>query len=62
MSALSASTETPLLMQTLEEKVTLLISENLINTLEIAQLQKENARLITQLGEEDISTAKLFHP
>jgi len=62
MSTLSASTATPLLMQTLEEKITLLISESLINTLEITQLQKENARLIAQLGEEDIPTAKLFHP
>ena len=62
MSALSASTDTPLLMQTLEEKITLLISKNLVNSLEITQLQKENARLIAQLGEEDIPTAKLFHP
>ena len=62
MSALSASTDTPLLMQTLEEKITLLISKNLVNSLEITQLQKENARLIAQLGEEDISTVKLFHP
>ena len=62
MTDSSASPLSRLLMQALEEKVTLLISESLINTLEIAQLQKENARLITQLGEEDISTAKLFHP
>ncbi len=62
MSALSASTDTPLLLQTLEEKITLLISKNLVNSLEITQLQKENARLIAQLGEEDISTVKLFHP
>ena len=62
MSALSASTDTLLLLQTLEEKITLLISKNLVNSLEITQLQKENARLIAQLGEEDISTVKLFHP
>tara|TARA_B100000795_G_scaffold176779_1_gene133584 strand:+ start:38 stop:226 length:189 start_codon:yes stop_codon:yes gene_type:complete len=62
MSALSASNDTLLLLQTLEEKITLLISKNLVNSLEITQLQKENARLIAQLGEEDISTVKLFHP
>ena len=48
-------------MQALKEKVTLLISESLVTTLEITQLQQENARLIAQLGEEDIPTAKLFH-
>ena len=62
MSALSASNDTLLLLQTLEEKITLLISKNLVNSLEITQLQKENARLIAQLGEEDISTVELFHP
>jgi hypothetical protein len=49
-------------MKALEDRVTVLISESLVTTLEITQLQQENARLIAQLGEEDIPTAKLFHP
>jgi hypothetical protein len=49
-------------MHALEEKVTLLISQSLVTTLEIAQLQQENARLMTQLGERDIPTAKLINP
>jgi hypothetical protein len=49
-------------MKALEDKVTLLISQSLVTALEIAQLQQENARLITLLEEEDIPTAKLVHP
>ncbi|MFQ3304512.1 hypothetical protein ABXT70_01650 [Candidatus Njordibacter sp. Uisw_039] len=62
MAALSTSTSSHLLMHALEEKVTLLISQSLVTTLEIAQLQQENARLMTQLGERDIPTAKLINP
>ena len=62
MTALSAPSSSHLLMKALEDKVTILISESLVATLEITQLQQENARLIAQLGEEDIPTAKLFHP
>ena len=61
MRALSTSTGTSLLMQALKEKVTLLISESLVTTLEITQLQQENARLIAQLREDDIPTSKPFH-
>jgi len=49
-------------VKALEDKVTLLISQSLVAALEIAQLQQENARLITLLEEEDIPTAKLVHP
>ncbi|MFT5930737.1 MAG: hypothetical protein ACI9GE_000928 [Oceanospirillaceae bacterium] len=49
-------------MQALEQKVTLLISQSLVTALEIAQLQQENARLMTQLGVTNIPTATLNHP
>jgi len=62
MTSLSAPSSSRLLMKALEDKVTLLISQSLVTTLEITQLQQENARLIALLGEEDIPTAKLFHP
>jgi len=62
VTALSATSSSRLLMKALEDRVTVLISESLVTTLEITQLQQENARLIAQLGEEDIPTAKLFHP
>ncbi|WP_443628633.1 hypothetical protein [Candidatus Njordibacter sp. Uisw_002] len=44
--------DTTTLLQTLERKVKLLVSQSLINTLEISQLQQENARLVTQLGRQ----------
>jgi len=62
MTTLSAPSSSRLLMKALEDKVTLLISQSLVTALEIAQLQQENARLITQLGEEDIPPAKLVRP
>ena len=62
MTTLSAPSSSRLLMKALEDKVTLLISQSLVAALEIAQLQQENARLITLLEEEDIPTAKLVHP
>jgi len=62
MTTLSAPSSSRLLMKALEDKVTLLISQSLVTTLEIAQLQQENARLMTQLGERDIPTAKLINP
>jgi hypothetical protein len=62
MTALSTSPSSHLLMQALEQKVTLLISQSLVTALEIAQLQQENARLMTQLGVTNIPTATLNHP
>jgi len=50
-----------LLMQALEQKVSILISQSMVTTLEIAQLQQENASLTMQLGEHDISPEKLNH-
>jgi len=44
--------DTTTLLQTLERKVKLLVSQRLINTLEISQLQQENARLVAQLGRQ----------
>jgi|TARA_B110000114_G_scaffold164905_1_gene184842 hypothetical protein len=49
-------------MQTLDEKIKLLISQSLVATLEISQLQQQNASLITQLRERNTPTAKLIHP
>jgi len=46
-------------MQTLEEKVKLLISQSLVTNLEVAQLQQEIARLKARLGEEDIPRSEL---
>ena len=43
---------TTTLLQILERKVKLLITQSLINTLEISQLQQENARLVAQLGRQ----------
>ena len=62
MAPSSRPPKTDLLMQTLDEKIKLLISQSLVATLEISQLQQQNARLITQLGEKDTPTAKLIHP
>jgi|TARA_B110000977_G_scaffold109096_1_gene141939 hypothetical protein len=49
-------------MQTLDEKIKLLISQSLVATLEISQLQQQNARLITQLGEKGTPAVTLIHP
>ena len=43
---------TTTLLQILERKVKLLITQSLIKTLEISQLQQENARLVAQLGRQ----------
>tara|TARA_B110000114_G_scaffold24211_1_gene23698 strand:+ start:751 stop:900 length:150 start_codon:yes stop_codon:yes gene_type:complete len=49
-------------MQTLDEKIKLLISQSWVATLEISQLQQQNARLITQLGEKGTPAVTLIHP
>ena len=50
------------LMQALEEKIKLLISQNLIMSLEIAQLKQQNDHLVTQLREQDDATETINHP
>ena len=50
------------LMQALEEKIKLLISQNLIMSLEIAQLKQQNDHLMTQLREQDGPTETIIHP
>ena len=62
MTDSSASPLSRLLMQALEEKVTLLISQSLVISLEIEQLQQENARLMSRLGDQNIHTTTLNHP
>lgn len=62
MPILSNSQNTRSLMQALEEKIKLLISQNLIMSLEIAQLKQQNDRLITQLREQDDATETINHP
>lgn len=62
MAPSSRPPKTDLLMQTLDEKIKLLISQSLVANLEISQLQQQNARLIKQLGEKDTPAAKLIHP
>jgi hypothetical protein len=49
-------------MQALEEKIKLLISQNLIMSLEIAQLKQQNDHLVTQLREQDDATETINHP
>jgi len=62
MPILSNSQNTRSLMQALEEKIKLLISQNLVMSLEIAQLKQQNDRLITQLREQDDATETINHP
>ena len=50
------------LMQALEEKIKLLISQNLVMSLEIAQLKQQNDHLMTQLREQDGATETINHP
>ena len=50
------------LMQALEEKIKLLISQNLVMSLEIAQLKQQNDHLMTQLREQDGTTETIIHP
>ena len=50
------------LMQALEEKIKLLISQNLVMSLEIAQLKQQNDHLVTQLREQDDATETINHP
>ena len=49
-------------MQALEEKIKLLISQNLVMSLEIAQLKQQNDHLMTQLREQDGPTETIIHP
>ncbi|HAW18012.1 hypothetical protein N8460_08570 [Oceanospirillaceae bacterium] len=62
MPILSNSQNTRSLMQALEEKIKLLISQNLIMSLEIAQLKQQNDHLVTQLREQDDATETINHP
>ena len=50
------------LMQALEEKIKLLISQSLVMSLEIAQLKQQNDHLVTQLREQDGPTETIIHP
>ena len=50
------------LMQALEEKIKLLISQNLVMSLEIAQLKQQNDHLMIQLREQDGPTETIIHP
>ena len=49
-------------MQVLDEKIKLLISQNLVMSLEIVQLKQQNAHLMTQLGKQDGPTKTIKHP
>ena len=62
MPILSNSQNTRSLMQALEEKIKLLISQNLVMSLEIAQLKQQNDHLVTQLREQDDATETINHP
>jgi hypothetical protein len=62
MTDSSASPSSRLLMQALEKKVTLLISQSLVISLEIAQLQQENSRLMARLGDQKVPTTNLNYP
>ena len=62
MPILSNSQNTRSLMQALEEKIKLLISQNLVMSLEIAQLKQQNDHLMTQLREQDDATETINHP
>ena len=62
MPTSSSPQNTHPLMQVLEEKIKLLISQNLVTSLEIAQLKQQNAHLMTQLREQDGPTERINHP
>jgi len=62
MHTLSNAQNTRPLMQALEEKIKLLISQNLVMSLEIAQLKQQNDHLMTQLREQDDATETINHP
>jgi FtsZ-binding cell division protein ZapB len=62
MPTLSNAQNTRPLMQALEEKIKLLISQNLVMSLEIAQLKQQNDHLMTQLREQDDATETINHP
>lgn len=62
MPTLSSPQDAHQLMQVLEKKIKLLISQGLVTRLEIAQLKQQNALLMTQLGEQDRPTEKPIHP
>ena len=62
MPTLSNPQNTRPLMQALEEKIKLLISQNLVMRLEIAQLKQQNDHLMTQLREQDDATETINHP
>ena len=49
-------------MQVLDEKIKLLISQNLVMSLEIVQLKQQNTYLKTQLGKQDGPTKTIKHP
>jgi hypothetical protein len=61
MTALPTVQGSHLLMQALEKKVSILISQSMVTALEISQLQQENARLTTQLAAHNTATEKLNH-
>ena len=62
MPTLSNAQNTRPLMQALEEKIKLLISQNLVMSLEIAQLKQQNDHLMTQLREQDDAAETINHP
>lgn len=62
MPTSSSPQNTHPLMQVLKEKIKLLISQNLVMSLEIAQLKQQNAHLMTQLREQDGPTERINHP
>ena len=49
-------------MQVLDEKIKLLISQNLVMSLEIVQLKQQNTYLKAQLGKQDGPTKTIKHP
>tara|TARA_B100000780_G_scaffold220465_1_gene159495 strand:- start:547 stop:735 length:189 start_codon:yes stop_codon:yes gene_type:complete len=62
MSTSSSPKNSIQLMQVLDEKIKLLISQNLVMNLEIVQLKQQNAHLMTQLGKQDGPTKTINHP
>ena len=62
MPTSSSPQNTHQLMQVLEEKIKLLISQNLVMRLEIAQLKQQNTYLMTQQREQDGPTETINLP
>ena len=62
MTTSSSPQNTHPLMQVLEEKIKLLISQNLVMSLEIAQLKQQNDHLTTELREQEGPTERINHP